>query len=85
MFNTNIDLGQVLILAGGAAAWVGAQYANRAKLEAMAARQDRFEKRVDETLKEHGGVLMSISGQIQRVIGTLSGAPVRHTDPGAGN
>lgn len=86
MIDTHIDIGQILLLAGGGAAWVGSLYVQKARLEDLTKRQDNFEARVDVTLKEHGVVLFSMSGQLQRVIGTLTGAPVRHTDiPGAGN
>lgn len=91
MFDTHIDLGQVLFLAGGAVAWFGSVYTTKARVGEVDRRTAHFEERLDRRFTafevevtgkfdSHQKVLFDMSGQLQRVVGAL-GERTRQHDP----
>lgn len=90
MVKPDIELGQILILAGGAAAWFGTMAVARARMEDVRRDLDAFKAEVKQDIKglkdefktdlnRHGEALFTMSGQVQRVIGAM-GSRVRATD-----
>lgn len=90
MIDTHIDLGQILILAGGATAFISSLVVTRARQEDMKSEFASFQERIEnslhelktevkEDLSQQRETIFTMSGQVQRIIGAM-GSQVRATD-----